>query len=64
MPFTDKETDVHETPCPRCGGEASYRPADDPPGVEVSCPDCGQFAISQSDFDQAVSDISEPVEPD
>jgi transcription elongation factor Elf1 len=56
----DKERGPRPAPCPRCGGDAYWGFLDRANSrVAVSCPDCGQFEMSQTQFHQAISDIAE-----
>ncbi len=61
MRLFKEKTNLQQTPCPQCGEVADYCVLDgDANLVEVICPECGRFEMPQEEFDQAVSDISEP----
>ena len=61
MQFPKEQANLRQTPCPRCGEMADYYALDEGANrVEIFCPDCGRFEMPKEEFDQVVSEMSEP----
>lgn len=57
------EDGPREILCPHCRSDANWRFLDEAKSlVEVSCVECGLFAMPRVEFDQAENDVSEPNE--